>query len=47
MADEHDDIIDWADLREVRLQICGAIADDLHHGLGETVELILEIELKV
>ncbi len=47
MADEHDDIIDWADLREVRLQICGAIADDLHRGLGETVELILEMELKV
>ena len=30
------------DLTEVRWQICGCVADDLHHDLGEWVEEILE-----
>ena len=48
MADEDDKSlprINWRDLQEVREQICGAIADDLHHGLGDYVQEILESDL--
>ena len=46
MADQCDDkIIDWADLSEVRMQICGCVAEDLNHQLGRAVELVLENEL--
>jgi hypothetical protein len=44
MADKDDKslpLITWRDLVEVREQICGAIADDLHHGLGDYVQEIL------
>jgi len=44
MADEGIDQIVWDDLEEVREQICGCVADDLHYDLGEAVQAILEEE---
>ena len=41
MADEGIDEICWDDLEEVREQICGCVADDLHYDLGEAVQAIL------
>ncbi len=31
---------------ELREQICGCLADDLNHGLGETVDEIFEDQLE-
>lgn len=51
MADEDEKskigpYITWRCLSEVRWQICGCIATDLEHDLGEQVEEILVEELR-
>ena len=38
--------ITWRDLTELRWQICGCIATDLEHDLGEQVEEILVEQLR-
>jgi hypothetical protein len=51
MADEDEESeigpdINWGDLTEVRWQICGCIASDLEHDLGDQVEDIMHEEFR-
>jgi|SRR6266850_1412491 len=46
MADEGSDRIRWDDINQLRRQIAGCTADDLHHDLGDWIETVIHDELR-